>query len=98
MKIKILCPEKVATHSHRTQEEYVDVSPSDNMSTVKVKCSMIYESIDIDEFELTYNHQVLKEELLVSDLLKQNTTGAEITLILRVKDSCCRICWFIYNL
>lgn len=61
MRIRILTNDKVASTSHREQQQYIDVSPTDTIANVKVKCSMIYETLDINEYDLTYNRQKLKD-------------------------------------
>ena len=45
----IACVEpNVAQESHRTNQEQVDVDPSDTIETVKVKISLVFTSIDAD--------------------------------------------------
>lgn len=59
MRVRVICPEKIAMESHRKGEEEIDVEMNDTIEDVKIKITMVYTNLDPATFYLSLNNQKL---------------------------------------
>lgn len=72
MKVRVICPEKLAIESHRKNTEEVDVDMNDTIDDVKIKITMVYTSLDPESFYLSLNNQKLPNTETILNIMKRN--------------------------
>ena len=83
MKIKILCPEYIAQESHRFSEEEIDAEVNDTIADIKIKITLIYTSLETDDFHLSFNHRKLQDEEKLLTILKTHQGDSQLAFIVK---------------